>query len=103
MNKIRGSEKGGCAISLGDDPESLARDLQDQFPRAELVGGDQEFEKLVAYVVGFIEAPRTRFDLRLDVRGTAFQLLGRPVDLLPEPVEKHRLQDQINRDRRRAF
>jgi len=31
------------------------------------------------------------------------ELLGRPVDLLPEPVEKHRLQDQINRDRRRAF
>jgi uncharacterized protein len=30
-------------------------------------------------------------------------LLGSPVDLLPEPVEKHRLQDQINRDRRRAF
>jgi uncharacterized protein len=30
-------------------------------------------------------------------------LLGSPVDLLPEPVEKHRLQDQINLDRRRAF
>jgi AraC family transcriptional regulator of adaptative response/methylated-DNA-[protein]-cysteine methyltransferase len=68
------SEKGVCAISLGDDPESLVRDLQDQFSRAELVGGDQEFEKLVAYVVGFIEAPRSRFDLPLDVRGTAFQL-----------------------------
>ena len=31
------------------------------------------------------------------------ELLGRRVDLLPEPVGKHRLQDQINRDRRRAF
>ena len=31
------------------------------------------------------------------------ELLGRPVDLLPGPVEKRRLQDQINRDRRRAF
>jgi uncharacterized protein len=30
-------------------------------------------------------------------------LLGSPVDLLPEPVEKRHLQDQINRDRRRAF
>jgi hypothetical protein len=27
------SEKGVCAISLGDDPGSLVRDLQDQFPR----------------------------------------------------------------------
>ena len=31
------------------------------------------------------------------------ELLGRSVDLLPEPVEKRRLQDQINQDRRRAF
>jgi hypothetical protein len=31
------------------------------------------------------------------------KLLGSPVDLLPEPVEKRRLQKQINRDRRRAF
>jgi len=31
------------------------------------------------------------------------ELLGRPVDLLPEPVEKTRLQANINRDRRLAF
>ena len=31
------------------------------------------------------------------------ELVGRPVDLLPEPVEKRRLQDQINQDRWRAF
>ena len=31
------------------------------------------------------------------------ELLGCPVDLLPEPVEKRRLQEQINRDRLRAF
>jgi len=30
-------------------------------------------------------------------------LLGRKVDLLPEPVEKPRLQGKIDRDRRRAF
>jgi len=71
---VAASEKGVCAISLGDDPDSLVRDLQDQFSRAELIGGDREFEKLVAQVVGYIEAPRTRFDLPLDVRGTAFQL-----------------------------
>jgi predicted nucleotidyltransferase len=31
------------------------------------------------------------------------ELLGSSVDLLPEPAEKSRLQDQINRDRLRAF
>jgi predicted nucleotidyltransferase len=31
------------------------------------------------------------------------ELLGRKVDLLPEPVEKPRLRANIERDRRRAF
>jgi uncharacterized protein len=31
------------------------------------------------------------------------ELLGAPVDLLPEPVEKRPLQAQIDRKRRRAF
>lgn len=67
------SDRGVCAIMLGDDPEALARDLQDRFPRAALIGGDAEFEGLVARVVGFVEAPRLGLDLPLDVRGTAFQ------------------------------
>ena len=67
------SEKGVCAILIGDDPEALARDLQDRFPRARLIGGDAGFERLVAQVVGFVEAPRIGLDLPLDVRGSAFQ------------------------------
>jgi uncharacterized protein len=49
--------------------------------------------------------PAARMDLlRLSaVERRIAELLGSPVDLLPEPVEKRRLQDQINRDRRRAF
>jgi AraC family transcriptional regulator of adaptative response/methylated-DNA-[protein]-cysteine methyltransferase len=67
------STKGVCAILLGDDPDELARDLQDRFPRADLIGADGEFEKLVAKIVGFVEAPAVGLDLPLDVRGTAFQ------------------------------
>ncbi|MGI9041860.1 MAG: bifunctional DNA-binding transcriptional regulator/O6-methylguanine-DNA methyltransferase Ada [Gemmatimonadales bacterium] len=67
------SERGVCAILLGDDPDLLARNLQDRFPRATLIGGDNEFERLVSRVVGFVEAPRLGLDLPLDVRGTAFQ------------------------------
>ena len=67
------SERGVAAISLGDDPEALVRELQDRFPRARLIGGDAAFERLVAEVVGFVEAPRIGLDLPLDVRGTAFQ------------------------------
>ena len=67
------SDRGICAILLGDDPDALARDLQDQFPQANLIGGNASFEQLVAKVVGFVEAPALGLDLPLDVRGTAFQ------------------------------
>ena len=67
------SARGVCAIALGDDPDVLARDLQDRFPQARLVGDDPAFDALVAEVVGFVEAPGRGLDLPLDVRGTAFQ------------------------------
>jgi len=67
------SEKGICAILLGDDASILLQDLQDKFPQAELIGGDAQFEKRVSEVVGFIEAPEIGLNLPLDIRGTAFQ------------------------------
>jgi len=70
---VAATDKGVCAISLGDDPSALLRDLQDRFPKAQLIGCDQDFEQLVAKVVGFVEAPALGLDLPLDVRGTAFQ------------------------------
>ncbi|MGK2914420.1 MAG: methylated-DNA--[protein]-cysteine S-methyltransferase, partial [Porticoccaceae bacterium] len=54
--------------------DALVRDLQDRFPRALLVGGDDGFEQWVAAVVGLVETPKLGLDLPLDVRGTAFQL-----------------------------
>jgi AraC family transcriptional regulator, regulatory protein of adaptative response / methylated-DNA-[protein]-cysteine methyltransferase len=70
---VAATDKGVCAILLGDDPEALVRELQDRFPRAELEGGDAAFERMVAQVVGLVEAPGQRLDLPLDIRGTAFQ------------------------------
>ncbi|WP_298423595.1 bifunctional DNA-binding transcriptional regulator/O6-methylguanine-DNA methyltransferase Ada [Rhodoblastus sp.] len=67
------SAKGVCAISLGDDPETLVRDLQERFPAAQLIGADDAFEALVARVIGFVDAPQIGLDLPLDLRGTAFQ------------------------------
>jgi AraC family transcriptional regulator, regulatory protein of adaptative response / methylated-DNA-[protein]-cysteine methyltransferase len=70
---VAATGRGVCAISFGDDPDALVRDLQDRFPRAELIGGDHDFERVVAQVVGFVEAPTKGLDLPLDIRGTAFQ------------------------------
>ncbi|MEO6064207.1 MAG: bifunctional DNA-binding transcriptional regulator/O6-methylguanine-DNA methyltransferase Ada [Lysobacterales bacterium] len=70
---VAASDRGVCSILLGDDPDALVRDLQDRFTQATLVGGDADFEHLVARVVALIETPRAGLDLPLDVRGTAFQ------------------------------
>lgn len=70
---VAATERGICAVLMGDDPEPLVRDLQDRFPKAQLIGADAGFERTVALVVGFVEAPRIGLDLPLDVRGTAFQ------------------------------
>jgi AraC family transcriptional regulator of adaptative response/methylated-DNA-[protein]-cysteine methyltransferase len=70
---VASSEKGVASILIGDNPDGLVRDLQDRFRNARLIGGDSDYELLVARVVGLIEAPRLGLDLPLDVRGTAFQ------------------------------
>ena len=70
---VAASENGVCAILMGNDPDALAKDLQDRFPKANLIGGDRDFEKMVAKVVGFVEAPGIGIHLPLDVRGTVFQ------------------------------
>jgi AraC family transcriptional regulator of adaptative response/methylated-DNA-[protein]-cysteine methyltransferase len=67
------SNKGVCSILIGDDPEALIRDLEDQFPRANLTGDEAGNQELVAKVVGLIEQPEVDLDLPLDIRGTAFQ------------------------------
>ena len=70
---VAASEKGVCAISLGDDLDQLIKELQAQFPKAQFVGGDKKLERIVAKVIGFVESPKLGLDLPLDVRGTAFQ------------------------------
>jgi AraC family transcriptional regulator, regulatory protein of adaptative response / methylated-DNA-[protein]-cysteine methyltransferase len=70
---VASSDKGVASILIGDDPDELVRDLQDRFPKARLLGGDKEYESMIARVVSFVEAPRIGLNLPLDVRGTAFQ------------------------------
>ncbi len=70
---VAAGQRGVCAILMGNDPDTLLRDLQDRFPKAELIGGDAGFERMVARVVGFVEMPGVGLDLPLDIRGTAFQ------------------------------
>jgi len=70
---VAATELGVSEITLGDDPQALVDALQKRFANAQLNGGDAAFERWVATVVGFVEAPRLGLELPLDVRGTAFQ------------------------------
>jgi AraC family transcriptional regulator of adaptative response/methylated-DNA-[protein]-cysteine methyltransferase len=70
---VAASGVGICAISLGDDPAELLKWLQDRFPKAQFIGGDKQFEKVVGQVIAFVESPAIGLKLPLDVRGTAFQ------------------------------
>ncbi len=70
---VAATDRGVCAIELGDDPDALVRALQDRFHTARLVGDDPAFDALVARAVALVDAPGSGDDVPLDVRGTAFQ------------------------------
>jgi AraC family transcriptional regulator of adaptative response/methylated-DNA-[protein]-cysteine methyltransferase len=70
---VAATDKGVCAITLGDDPEALVRDLEDRFPKAELIGADAGFEATVAAAINLVERPASGWSLPLDIRGAAFQ------------------------------
>ena len=67
------SERGICAILLGDRADSLQRDLRKRFPQARLRSGDAGTEAQLAKVARVVEDPRRAIELPLDVRGTQFQ------------------------------
>jgi AraC family transcriptional regulator of adaptative response/methylated-DNA-[protein]-cysteine methyltransferase len=67
------SERGICAIFLGDTPEKLVHELHTVFPQAHLIEGDKEFLQLLNQVIAYVDVPNQQWTLPLDIRGTAFQ------------------------------
>ncbi len=70
---VAATDKGVCALLLGDDPQQLAAELQRRFPVASLVAGGREFSGMVARAIRHLESPAEKWDLPLDLHGTAFQ------------------------------
>jgi AraC family transcriptional regulator, regulatory protein of adaptative response / methylated-DNA-[protein]-cysteine methyltransferase len=62
------------SIMVGDDPEMLMSDLQNQFPNHAIELNENDDAGLVAKVVDLIERPDQALDLPLDIRGTDFQM-----------------------------
>lgn len=70
---VAATERGVCAIGLGDSRGSLIGRLRTRFPGAKLLKGGADLIRWVGQVARSIEFPRSRLDLPLDIRGTAFQ------------------------------
>ncbi|WP_284960364.1 bifunctional DNA-binding transcriptional regulator/O6-methylguanine-DNA methyltransferase Ada [Citrobacter portucalensis] len=67
------SERGICAILLGDDDATLVADLHALFPAAQDVPADANFQQRVREVIVAINSRDASLSLPLDIRGTAFQ------------------------------
>ncbi|MGB3225580.1 MAG: bifunctional DNA-binding transcriptional regulator/O6-methylguanine-DNA methyltransferase Ada [Desulforhopalus sp.] len=70
---IAATDRGICAIEFGDDPMMLPRQLQEIFPKAIVTKAGPGFTCLIEEVVKFIKAPHDKFNIPLDIQGTAFQ------------------------------
>jgi AraC family transcriptional regulator, regulatory protein of adaptative response / methylated-DNA-[protein]-cysteine methyltransferase len=64
------TERGICAILLGEDPRALERDLRRRFPHDELCDAGARIEPLVSEVARFLAAPHANLELPLDLRGS---------------------------------
>lgn len=67
------TDRGICAILLGDDPAELEADLRRRFPRATIEPAPDNLAAFVGQVVAFVDDPKLGHALPLDIRGTAFQ------------------------------
>lgn len=67
------SNRGVCAILLGDDADLLVRDLAARFPHARLDGTDPEAAQCLADAVRLVQDPTRPATIPLDLRGTPFQ------------------------------
>lgn len=70
---VAATDRGVCAITLGDDADFLEKDLRRRFSRARVIAGDTAFDATVASVIALVEAPASPVELPLDIRGTVFQ------------------------------
>jgi AraC family transcriptional regulator, regulatory protein of adaptative response / methylated-DNA-[protein]-cysteine methyltransferase len=61
------------SIMVGDDPEMLMSDLQNQFPNDGFEIIENDDAPLVAKVVDLIERPEQALELPVDIRGTDLQ------------------------------
>jgi AraC family transcriptional regulator of adaptative response/methylated-DNA-[protein]-cysteine methyltransferase len=71
---LAATERGVCAVSLGDSPDELEAGLGREFPRARIGRADGALAEWTDAVVEHIEGTRASLSLPTDLAGTDFQL-----------------------------
>jgi AraC family transcriptional regulator of adaptative response/methylated-DNA-[protein]-cysteine methyltransferase len=69
---VAATERGLCAVMLGDDPVRLEAALRQEFPAARLDRNDAELEEYSSRVLNLLTGEQSE-NLPLDVEGTVFQ------------------------------
>ena len=77
--QVAATDKGVCSVMLGNDPEALAHELEQEFPNATRErqqgpeGRDADLNAWLTSVVGYLEGVLPGPGVPLDVQGTALQ------------------------------
>ena len=91
------SQRGVCAIFLGDDAQSLRDQLAEAFPTTELQADQAALERELSQVIAFIDKDTAEGVVNLDIGGTAFeQMVGQA--LCGIPSGKTRSYGDVARD-----
>ena len=67
------TDKGLCAILLGDSPQAVTRELRERFPAARLTPDAARVAPALRQVIDLVAGRRSALDLPLDPAGTEFQ------------------------------
>ncbi len=70
---VAATQKGVCAVKLGDSVAELESDLSKEFSAAEVRRNEELLAPSVQLIVDHLSDTRPRIDLPLDIRATAFQ------------------------------
>ena len=70
---IAATDKGVCAVRIGDSDKALESTLRGEFPKAEIARDDRELASYVHDIVNAAEGKGIAHEIPLDIRHTAFQ------------------------------
>jgi AraC family transcriptional regulator of adaptative response/methylated-DNA-[protein]-cysteine methyltransferase len=70
---VAATERGICAVSLGDSDAALATGLSSEYPAAEIQRGDDGLARWVQQLIAHLDGRQAALNLPLDVQATAFQ------------------------------